>query len=299
MIEWSQFYGNIRASDWPECHSFEDLNLLPHDIQLEILNKHLSFLFNNTYTPVLASPKKSVTLTQMARTPEEVNQLCDMPVVDYFLDNFKLPLTSEIDCQGITIKYHPLMECGGIVRAPMFIEVLSLIAPNRIFNHCLEWCSGPGFIGFSLLGKGLCKQLELADIWKPSLDAAQNVETPCHVNTWHIRQLSDIPSSQKYDLIVGNPPWFHGNLLQNNRLTCDPGLVTLKKFLLDAKNYLTPNGMIVLVEGQTYTGPKDIVNVLDETGLQLTQVLAYTDNWHWFAVIEHKNLEENYEQKQT
>jgi hypothetical protein len=295
MIEWSQFYHNIRNSNWPDCYNFEDLKLLPHDIQLEILNKHLSFLFNNTYPNVSGYLKESLTLTQLARTSEEINQLCNTPVVDYFLDDFKLPLTSEINCQGITIKYHPFMECGGILRAPMFIESLSLIAPNRVFNRCLEWCSGPGFIGFSLLGKGLCKQLDLADIWQPSLDAAQNVEVSCNVNTWHIRELSDIHPSQKYDLIVGNPPWFPGNLLQSNRLTCDPGLLTLKKFLSDAKNYLTPNGMIVLIEGQTYTGPKDIVNVLDNTGLQLTQVLAYNDNWHWFAVIEHKNLEENYD----
>jgi hypothetical protein len=233
-------------------------------------------------------------LTQLACTPGEINQLYNTPVVDYFLDDVKLPLTEQIECEGITIKYHPLMEGGGIARAPMFIEILSLIAPNRIFNHCLDWCSGAGFIGFSLLGKGLCKQLDLADIWKPALDAAQNVETDSNVNTWHIRQLSDIQPPQKYDLIVGNPPWFPGNLLQNNRLSCDPGLLILKKFLIDAKNYLTPNGLIVLSEGQTYTGPKDIINVLEDTGLQLTRVLAYDDNWHWFAVIEHKNLEENY-----
>jgi hypothetical protein len=298
-MEWSQFYSNVRAPNWPECHSFEDLNLLPHDIQLEILNNHLGFLFDNSYLTILPSQTKSVTLTRMARTPEEVNKLCNVPVDDYFLDDFKLSLTSETDCQGITVKYHPLMEHQGILRAPMFIEALSLIAPNRIFNHCLEWCSGAGFIGFSLLGKGLCKQLDLADIWKPALDAAQNVEAPCQVNTWHIRQLSDIQPPQKYDLIVGNPPWFPGNLLQHNRSNCDPGLLILKNFLSNAKNYLTPDGMIVLIEGQTYIGPKDIVNLVDETGLQLTQVLAYNDNWHWFAIIEHKNLEKNCEQKQT
>jgi methylase of polypeptide subunit release factors len=171
----------------------------------------------------------------------------------------------------------------------MFIEVLSLIAPNRIFNHCLEWCSGPGFIGFGLLGKGLCKQLDLADIWQPSLTAAKAVKAPCNVDTWHIRNLCDIQPPRMYDLIVANPPWWPGNLLHNqhNRLGADPELTTLKKFFIDAKNYLTPDGIIVLIEGQTYTGPKDISNALVDTGLELTQVLERSDQWHWFVGIEH------------
>jgi methylase of polypeptide subunit release factors len=174
----------------------------------------------------------------------------------------------------------------------MFIEVLSLIAPNRIFNHCLEWCSGPGFIGFSLLGKGLCKQLDLADIWQPALSAANAVKAPCNVDTWHIRNLCDIQPPRMYDLIVANPPWWPGNLLQHdriyNRLGSDPGQATLKKFLIDAKNYLTPDGLIVLSQGQSYTGPKDILNALADTGFELTQVLDHADQWHWFVGIEHK-----------
>lgn len=285
MNNWAEFYQNIRfsnlpeAHDWPDCSNFEDVKHLPVEIQLKILNTHLSWAF-----PV---KETSSVITQLAQSPEEIAQLCEPPGVDYFLDNPTLLLSHETDCQGIKIKYHPSMEGGGIHRAPMFIEVLSLIAPNKIFNHCLEWCSGPGFIGFSLLGKGLCKQLDLADIWQPSLSAAKTVKAPCNVDTWHIRSLCDIQPPRMYDLIVANPPWWPGNLLEHNRLGSDPGLAILKKFLSDAKSYLTPNGLIVLVEGQTYTGPKDISNALADTGLELTHVLEHCDKWHWFVGIEH------------
>jgi len=270
------------AHDWPHCLNSEDVKHLPIEIQLKILHTHLHLTFTEKPT--------SLTITHLAQSTQEIAELCELSGVDYFLDNPVLPLSHETECQGIKIKYHPSMEGGGIYRSPMFIEVLSLIAPNRIFNHCLEWCSGPGFIGFSLLGKGLCKQLDLADIWQPSLTAANAVKSPCKVDTWHIRNLCDIQPPRMYDLIVANPPWWPGNLLPNqqNRLGADPELATLKKFFIDAKNYLTHDGLIVLGEGQTYTGPKDIVNVLADTGLELTQVLERSDQWHWFAGIEHK-----------
>jgi hypothetical protein len=269
------------AHDWPHCLNSEDVKHLPVEIQLKILHTHLYLSFPTEETSSL--------ITQLAQSAQEIVQLCEPSDVDYFLDNPTLLLSHETECQGIKIKYHPSMEGGGIYRSPMFIEVLSLIAPNRIFNHCLEWCSGPGFIGYSLLGKGLCKQLDLADIWQPSLTAAKAVKAPCNVDTWHIRNLCDIQPPRMYDLIVANPPWWPGNLLQNqhNRLGADPDLAILKKFLKDAKNYLTPDGIIVLIEGQTYTGPKDISNALADTGLELTQVLERSDQWHWFVGIEH------------
>ena len=287
MNNWAEFYQNIRfsnlpeAHDWPDCSNFEDVKHLPVEIQLKILHTHLYLSFPTEETSSL--------ITQLAQSAQEIVQLCEPSDVDYFLDNPTLLLSHETECQGIKIKYHPSMEGGGIYRSPMFIEVLSLIAPNRIFNHCLEWCSGPGFIGYSLLGKGLCKQLDLADIWQPSLTAAKAVKAPCNVDTWHIRNLCDIQPPRMYDLIVANPPWWPGNLLQNqhNRLGADPDLAILKKFLKDAKNYLTPDGIIVLIEGQTYTGPKDISNALADTGLELTQVLERSDQWHWFVGIEH------------
>jgi hypothetical protein len=290
-MDWFEFYSNIRGSDWPDCSKFGDIKNLPIEFQLEILNHHLSYLFEYktpSKTPFTEDSNKSTTmLDHVARTSEEVVQMCQSLEIDYFLDNSELPLSSKVVCQGIEINYHPLMECGGIRRAPMFIDTLELIAPGRIFDHGLEWCSGPGFIGFSLLGKGLCKKLDLADIWKPSLLAAKGVNAVNNVTTWHIRRLSDIQPPQKYDLIVGNPPWYPGNLLHKYRLTCDPGLTILKNFLIDAKNYLTPDGLIVLVEGQTHTGPKDILSVLSGTGLQLTQILTCQDDWHWFVGIEH------------
>ncbi len=287
MKAWARFYENIRnmnlpeAHDWPHCLNSEDVKHLPVEIQLKILHTHLYLSFPTEETSSL--------ITQLAQSAQEIAQLCEPSDVDYFLDNPTLLLSHETECQGIKIKYHPSMEGGGIYRSPMFIEVLSLIAPNRIFNHCLEWCSGPGFIGFGLLGKGLCKQLDLADIWQPSLTAAKAVKAPCNVDTWHIRNLCDIQPPRMYDLIVANPPWWPGNLLHNqhNRLGADPELTTLKKFFIDAKNYLTPDGIIVLIEGQTYTGPKDISNALVDTGLELTQVLERSDQWHWFVGIEH------------
>jgi len=287
-IDWKNFYKNIREPGWPDCESFDDLETLPIHIQQKILFQNLGFLFKKNLDFVRSNGPMSI----LASTPTQVETLCSEPMVDYFLDDSDLELTEEISFQGIKLKYHPSMECGGTTRSPLFIEILNMIAPGKIFDHCLDWCSGPGFIGFGILGQGLCNKLDLADIWKPALKAAELVNHNYNVNVHHIRRLSDIQPIQLYDLVVGNPPWFFGNLLNQSlnqfRLTCDPGLQILRTFLIDVKNYLRPDGILILVQGQTYTGPVDFLDIVEQAGLQMSHVIVAGDQWHWFVIIEHK-----------
>ena len=84
--------------------------------------------------------------------------------------------------QFLRLGDNPSMEFGGILRAPMFLEILEKIDKSKKYDHCLEWCSGPGFIGYSILSAGICSRLDLADIWKPALDAAKLVKTKHPVN---------------------------------------------------------------------------------------------------------------------
>ena len=43
-------------------------------------------------------------------------------------------------------------------------------------KRAFEWCSGPGFIGFSMLGNGLCETLCLSDINPAAVSSCQQ---PC------------------------------------------------------------------------------------------------------------------------
>lgn len=278
---WSDFYHDIRDESWPDCNTFQDLSNLPKGIQSEILWQHLPNLLNSS--PSVVDCK----LEQIASSIQQVHDLVNAPLSDYYLDTTELELTHSANCNGITIPYHPSMEAGGILRAPMFLKILDMVAPNRQFDHCLEWCSGPGFIGYSILGHGRCQTLDLADIWEPALLAAEQVIGCNPAKTWHIRRISDISDSIRYDLIVGNPPWFPGNLIRQARVVSDPGLKIHREFFQDAQRYLAPDGIIILVEGQTYTGPGDFLPLLENTGLELAQVVSSQDRHHWFAIIQH------------
>jgi methylase of polypeptide subunit release factors len=79
---------------------------------------------------------------------------------------------------------------------------------GRVF----EWCAGPGFIGFALLGYGFCDTLCLADVNPEAVEAcrrtvAQN-RLAERVAVYHSDNLDGIPASEQWDLVVGNPPRF-------------------------------------------------------------------------------------------
>jgi methylase of polypeptide subunit release factors len=228
---------------------------------------------------------------RVAKNSDQCRGIIDRPRRDYYLDDENLDLPDEFVYGNTKIKYNQSMECGGIVRAPMFLDVLKIIDQERTYSNCLEWCSGPGFIGYSILEKGYCSTLDLADIWKPALRAAEGVETKKKATTWHIRRLSDIKPIKKYDLIVANPPWFTGQLLNQERTSCDPGLRITKQFFDDVRQYLSNDGIIIIVEGQTYTGPGDFDKMITKNGLELSNLFVCNDGIHWFMVIRHKTTD--------
>ncbi len=81
---------------------------------------------------------------------------------------------------------------------------------NKTYRKAFEWCSGPGFIGFALLEKGICEQLCLADINPVAIESARATvaengledRVTCYVSD----NLESIPAEEKFDLVVSNPP---------------------------------------------------------------------------------------------
>jgi 16S rRNA G1207 methylase RsmC len=79
--------------------------------------------------------------------------------------------------------------------------------PKR--KRAFEWCCGPGFIGFSMLGHGLCESLCLSDINPAFLRASiPCVSTSSATVFPFIDNLKSIPRSEMWNLIVSKPPHF-------------------------------------------------------------------------------------------
>jgi methylase of polypeptide subunit release factors len=78
------------------------------------------------------------------------------------------------------------------------------------FNAALEWCSGPGFIGFALLAEHICDSLCLVDI---NPEAIQCVARTIDANQlqncargYVSDNLSAVPEHERFDFVVASPP---------------------------------------------------------------------------------------------
>jgi len=64
---------------------------------------------------------------------------------------------------GVQITFARHLDGGGSTFGQEFIPFLQSRG-MPVQPRAFEWCAGPGFIGFSLIGHGLCRTLCLADI---------------------------------------------------------------------------------------------------------------------------------------
>ena len=111
---------------------------------------------------------------------------------------------------------YPKMDGGGTSIGLDFVNLLDKHYPGKKFNRCLEWCSGPGFIGFNLLLNNYCQELCLVDNFKPALDCALHSLNGSNlpVTTYCIDQIANLPPKEVFDLIVSNPPHFSTEVYQ-------------------------------------------------------------------------------------
>src|SRR5437660_1873129 len=111
----------------------------------------------------------------------------------------------------LDIYYTHELDGGGISFAQDYVARVkqSFGCTGRVF----EWCAGPGFIGFALLANGLCQSLCLGDINPKAVAACQETIQRNHLEEQVIVYLTDcleqIPATEQWDLVVGNPPHFH------------------------------------------------------------------------------------------
>lgn len=112
----------------------------------------------------------------------------------------------------IRIQYHPILAGGGNEFGIDFVRFVKRHIGK--VETVFEWCSGPAFIGYSLLAEGLCESLVLGDINPLAIESCRETARLNGVQKQVMIFQSDgfksIPEREKFDLVVGNPP-FSGN----------------------------------------------------------------------------------------
>lgn len=203
----------------------------------------------------------------------------------YFWKRFKRkhikPLTRQfqqwrtVTYAGIRVQYKRHLDGGGTYFGQDFIPFLKLRGMPRQ-ARMFEWCAGPGFIGFSMLGHGLCETLCLADINEEAVEACSRTirdnGLENRVSAFHSDNLKNIPSSESWDLVVSNPPHFDDAYFENELRAHDPGWRIHREFLASVKPFLKPQGVIVLQENNHGSTADTFRDMIDAAGLQVVFV---------------------------
>lgn len=175
--------------------------------------------------------------------------------------------------KSINISYLEQLDGGGMALAQDFVTLVKkrFGKVGRLF----EWCSGPGFIGYSLLGHGLCETLCLADINPAAVEACKVTMRQNNlmnkVDIYLSDCLDDVPKTEQWDLVVGNPPHFntsnHYPHFGPKTLYLDDGWELHRKFYNQVSTYLNLQGNILLIEHSSFSTPETFRNMLEEGGL--------------------------------
>jgi len=170
----------------------------------------------------------------------------------------------------------------------MVDELIDVIRKTgkTFYNRACEWCAGFGVLGFEVLGLGLTKHIVFTDYYHVAIDTclenARKNHLINHVSGHVSGTINDIPSIEKWDLVVSNPPHVfdkefflehlpggreqHTYLDNTCRLTVDQNFGVHKEFFKNIKEKLTSDADVYLIEAVV---PACFVEWAEEGGLYL------------------------------
>jgi SAM-dependent methyltransferase len=170
---------------------------------------------------------------------------------------------------GLRVSHKAHLDGGGSTFGQAFLPLLRRRGMPKV-ARAFEWCAGPGFIGFSLLAGGLCDTLCLADVNSEAVAACRRTvlrnRLEAQVAVYHSDNLHDIPASEQWDLVVGNPPHFIDSGIGHLRYH-DPDWRVHRGFFAKIAQHLKPGGVIVLQENNAGSTPATFAPLIAEAGL--------------------------------
>jgi 16S rRNA G966 N2-methylase RsmD len=177
---------------------------------------------------------------------------------------------------GVRVHYMKHLDGGGSGFGQDYIPLLrEWGVPKQ--GRAFEWCAGPGFIGFSLLGHGLCETLCLADINPDAVEACrrtiQDNRLDSRVAVYRSDNLASIPTSEKWDLVVSNPPHFVDHFVGDLR-GHDPDWRIHRGFYATVAKHLNPGGVLVLQENNRGSTVEAFRPMIEASELSITFVHA-------------------------
>ncbi len=149
-----------------------------------------------------------------------------------------------------------------------------------------EWCAGPAFIGYSLLSNGLCGSLCLSDINPKAVEISRKTASENglmdKVTIYLSNCFNNIPDTEKWDLVVGNPPWSKNDLMipswGREIKYKDLNFDLHARFFRDVKKFLNPGANIILLETYLCSSADDFLPMINKAGLYLKKIVQHDKN---------------------
>jgi len=186
----------------------------------------------------------------------------------------KLNPWRQVTYGDVRVHYRQHLDGGGTYFGQDFVPYLELRHMPRQ-QRVFEWCAGPGFIGFSMLARGLAETLCLADINPEAVEACRRTIADNglaeRVSVCRSDNLGGIPDSERWDLVVGNPPHFVDTGIGQLRLH-DEGWHLHRDFFRSVGPFLKPGGVIVLQENNRGSTAETFRSMIEAADLSIVFV---------------------------
>lgn len=217
------------------------------------------------------------------------------------IDDYDPYLTVEMIIEDIEIYGDGHLHGGGSGYGQEIISVIKHLYPERTFENGLEWCAGLGFIGFGLLAQKVIKNLWLAEVFRPAVMACQetikNLPTRYHdrkIETLHTGDVAEFSNDISFDLIVANPPHWDWTTkpfreaFNDQRICADNGWKIHENFFCNIKSRLRPDGVILLQEATSASGPDTFQDMVNSNGLKINRAFQTKENPdYWYLEVHH------------
>jgi SAM-dependent methyltransferase len=182
---------------------------------------------------------------------------------------------------GLLIFDRPELHGGGLWYAEDFSRALVHFGIGKC-ERIFDFCSGPGYIGYYLFASGYCKTLALADINPAATEAARytarynGIEDRISIYTSDV--LEQIPSSEKWDLVVANTPILKVDQTSLvNICDYDVSGTLHHRFFASIKKFMKPGGLVLHLFPRWYCGPETFRQMIEAGGGRIVDCILQKD----------------------
>ena len=126
----------------------------------------------------------------------------------HYNPHFKEGIQETVLSTGQSINHAWWITGGGNEYRTDFIDYIK--STGKSYQHAYEWCCGHGVIGFEILVQEISQTVAFSDYYDLAVNTclinADRLEKANEISGYITGTLSVIPSEEKWDLIIGNPP---------------------------------------------------------------------------------------------